>query len=141
MLMAAASAVKAAPCFSCVLEGFRCSFSRSGADGPHRAHVSSLLFFAARSEAVVSPPPTLMRFNERRMPRVGIGARFELNVRELTPIHEISEDRRPYSIFGQRFMTTLRPAAYAFAPRASPPAPRFHPTPLRNGPTFKTSSK
>src|SRR5437763_13700979 len=115
MLMAAASAVKAAPCFSCVFESVPLLFSRSGADGPRRAHVSSLLFFAARSEAVVSAPPTLMRFNERRMPRVGIGARFELKVRELTPIHEISQDRRPYAIFGQRFMTTLRPAASALA--------------------------
>src|SRR6202044_1381636 len=54
---------------------------------------------------------------------VGIGARFELRVRELTPIHEISEDSRPYSIFGQRFMTTFRPAASAFAAAASSRAP------------------
>src|SRR5216683_2329599 len=53
----------------------------------------------------------------------GIGARFALSVRELTPIHEISEDSRPYSILGQRFMTTLRPAASAFAAAASSRAP------------------
>ena len=33
----------------------------------------------------------------------------------LTPAQPISPDRRPYSIFGQRFMTTLRPAASASA--------------------------
>src|SRR5436190_24054522 len=73
--------------------------------------VASVLFFAARSEAVVDPPPTLTRFSDSRMPWVGTGARFALSVRELTPIHAISEDRRPYSIFGQRFITTLSPAA------------------------------
>src|SRR5215813_9129382 len=36
-------------------------------------------------------------------------------VRELTPIQEISDDRRPYSILGQRSITTLRPAASALA--------------------------
>src|SRR4051812_10302039 len=61
-------------------------------------HERSFLFFAARSDAVVSPPLTLVRFSESRMPWVGIGARFELSVRELTPIHEISEDNLPYSI-------------------------------------------
>src|SRR5580704_5736274 len=76
-------------------------------------HESSFLFFAARSDAAVSPPPRLDRFSESRMPWVGTGARFELSVRELTPIQEISEDSRPYSIFGQRFMTTFRPAASA----------------------------
>ena len=52
-----------------------------------------------------------------------LGARFALSVRELTPIHEISEDSRPYSILGQRFMTTLRPTASAFAAAASSRAP------------------
>src|SRR6201996_5223181 len=83
----------------------------------------SLLFFAARSDAAVSPPPTLIRFSDSRMPWVGIGARFELSVRELTPIQEISDDSRPYSIFGQRFITTLMPAASAFAAAASSRAP------------------
>src|SRR5260370_26560622 len=92
-------------------------------------HVRSRLFFAARSDALVSPPLTLIRFNESRMPWVGIGARFELSGRELTPIHEISEDSRPYSIFGQRFMTTLRPAASAFPAAASSRAQRRIPTP------------
>src|SRR6185437_1163347 len=82
-------------------------------------YAKSFLFFAARSDAAVSPPPTLVRFNDSRMPWVGIGARFELSVRELTPIHEISEDSRPYSILGHRFITTVSPAASAFAAAAS----------------------
>src|ERR1700676_697449 len=86
-------------------------------------YVRPLLFFAARSDAAVSPPLRLIRFSESRMPWVGIGARFELSVRELTPIQEISEDSRPYSIFGQRFITTLRPAAFAFSAAASSRAP------------------
>src|SRR6195256_3282247 len=89
----------------------------------HLRHARSVLIFAARSDAAVSPPPTLIRFNDSRMPWVGIGARLELSVRELTPIHEISDDNRPYSIFGQRFMTTLRPPASAFAAAASSRAP------------------
>src|SRR5262249_48389223 len=40
-------------------------------------------------------------------------ARLEESVRELTPIQEISDERRPYSIFGHRFMTTLKPASSA----------------------------
>src|SRR6185312_14908986 len=83
----------------------------------------SLLFLAARSEAAVSPPPTLIRLRDRRMPCVGAGGRFELSVRELTPIQEISDDSRPYSIFGQRFITTLMPAASAFSAAASSRAP------------------
>src|ERR1700688_2715650 len=74
----------------------------------HLRH-GSLLFFAARSDAAVAPPPTLVRFSESRIPCVGIGARLELRVRELTPIHEISDDSRPYSLFGQRVITTLSP--------------------------------
>src|SRR5215211_1526216 len=84
---------------------------------------NSVLFFAARSEAAVLPPPRLIRFSDSRWPCVGIGARFELSVRELTPIQEISDDSRPYSIFGQRFITTLMPAASAFAAAASSRAP------------------
>src|ERR1700751_6122680 len=79
----------------------------------------SFLFFAARSEAAVVPPPTLVRLSESRMPCVGIGARLALMVRELTPIQEISDDSRPYSIFGQRFITTLMPRASAFAAASS----------------------
>src|SRR5437899_13036165 len=100
----------------------------------------SFLFLAARSDALVSPPLTLIRFNESRMPWVGIGARFELSVRELTPIHEISEDSRPYSIFGQRFMTTLRPAASAFAAAALSRAPSCIQITLGSGVIFKASS-
>src|SRR5471030_3525922 len=73
----------------------------------------SLLSLAARSEAAVAPPPKLVLLSDSRMPWVGIGARLELSVRELTPIQEISDDRRPYSIFGQRFITTFMPACSA----------------------------
>src|SRR5712671_891165 len=106
----------------------------------HLRHVRSLLFFAARSDARVSPPLTLIRFNESRMPWVGIGARFELSVRELTPIHEISEDSRPYSILGQRFMTTLRPAASALAAAKSSRAPSCIQITLGGGVILKASS-
>src|SRR6266404_8683404 len=74
------------------------------------------------------------------MPWVGIGARLELSVRELTPIHEISEDSRPYSIFGQRFMTTLRPAASAFAAAASSRAPSCIQITFGGGVNFSASS-
>ena len=83
----------------------------------------SVLFFDARSDAAVDPPPRLVRPSESRMPCVGIGARLELKVREFTPIHDISEDSRPYSIFGQRFITTFMPAASAFSAAASSRAP------------------
>src|SRR6516165_3710225 len=43
------------------------------------------------------------------------GGFLELSVRVLTPIQAISEDSRPYSIFGQRFMTTFMPLASASA--------------------------
>ena len=49
----------------------------------------------------------------RCTPLPQICARLEDSVRELTPIQEISDDRRPYSIFGQRFITTFRPASSA----------------------------
>src|SRR5215471_11729654 len=80
---------------------------------PQVRQFPSVLFLAARSDAAVAPPPTLMRLSESRMPCVGAGGRLELSVRELTPIQEISDDSRPYSILGQRFITTLRPAASA----------------------------
>src|SRR6202045_5540408 len=121
MLMASVAAVKAARCITFIGNArasrhrvYRTIFS-------HLPYTRSFLFFAARSDAAVSPPLTLIRFSESRMPWVGTGARFELSVRELTPIHEISEDNLPYSIFGQRFMTTLRPAA---SPLAAAPTPR-----------------
>src|SRR4051812_27594136 len=50
-------------------------------------------------------PCTLGRFSDIRCtPFPSILARFEDNVRELTPIQPISDDSRPYSIFGQRFI-------------------------------------
>src|SRR6185437_11555246 len=105
----------------------------------HR-HEASFLFFAARSDAAVSPPPTLVRFSESRMPWVGTGARFELSVRELTPIQEISDESRPYSILGQRFTTTLRPAASAFAAAWSSRAPSCIQMILGSGSSFSASS-
>src|SRR6202035_721369 len=103
-------------------------------------HERSFLLLAARSDAAVSPPPTLIRFSDSRMPWVGIGARFELSVRELTPIQEISEDSRPYSIFGQRFITTLRPAASAFSAAASSRAPSCIQITFGGGVIFSASS-
>src|SRR3954465_7309954 len=100
----------------------------------------SALLLAARSEAAVSPPPTLMRSSDSRMPFTGIGARFELSVRELTPIQEISDDSRPYSILGQRFMTTLIPAASAFTAAASSRAPSCIQITFGGGNSFSASS-
>src|ERR1700751_4409329 len=100
----------------------------------------SFLFFAARSEAAVVPPPTLVRLSESRMPCVGIGARLALMVRELTPIQEISEDSRPYSIFGQRFITTFNPLASASAAAASLRMPSCIHTTRGRGCIFSTSS-
>src|SRR6516162_8926865 len=106
----------------------------------HPRHEGSLLFFAARSEAAVAPPPTLVRFSESRMPCVGIGARLALMVRELTPIQEISDDRRPYSIFGQRFMTTFTPEASAIAAAASSRPPSCIQITFGKGESFSASS-
>src|SRR5260370_41477573 len=103
-------------------------------------HTPSALSLAARSEASVSPPPRLMRLSDSRMPLVGIGARFELSVRELTPIQEISDDSRPYSIFGQRFITTLSPAASALAAAASSRAPSCIQITFGGGASLKASS-
>jgi hypothetical protein len=40
-------------------------------------------------------------------------------MRELMPCQPISPDRRPYSILGQRFMTTFTPRASALAAASS----------------------
>src|SRR5439155_3213459 len=136
MLMARASGVKAVCEITRSSKRLRLALRRYRKN----RYVGSFLFFAARSEALVWPPLTLIRFNESRMPWVGIGARFELIVLELTPIHEISEDSRPYSIFGQRFMTTLRPAASAFAAAKSSRAPSCIQTTFGSGAIFKASS-
>src|SRR6201984_2878548 len=100
----------------------------------------SFLFFAARSEAAVVPPPTLVRLSESRMPCVGIGARLALMVRELTPIQEISDDSRPYSSFGQRFITTFSPAVSAFAAASSSRAPSCIQITFGSGDNVKASS-
>src|SRR4051794_39396277 len=123
MLMAGRVGVKTATGLSIVRNSpaSRCRDSETNVS--QMRHAGSFLLLAARSDASVAPPPTLDRFSDRRMPSVGIGARFELSVRELTPIQEISEDSRPYSIFGQRFITTLIPAASAFSAAASSRAP------------------
>src|SRR5262245_40653328 len=66
---------------------------RGGDDcSPQSRQPSSVLLLATRSEAEVEPPLTLTRLSDSRMPWVGIGARLELSVRELTPIQAISED-------------------------------------------------
>src|SRR3981081_4885136 len=78
----------------------------------------------ARSAPGVAPPAVVVRLSDMRwMPRPEICALLDVSVRELTPIQEISDDSRPYSIFGQRFITTLMPAASAFAAAASSRAP------------------
>jgi uncharacterized protein (TIGR00369 family) len=56
-------------------------------------------------------------------------------VRVLTPIHAISDDSRPYSIFGQRFITTLRPFASASAAASSLRTPSC--TSAGCGPSFR----
>src|SRR3954452_10985535 len=106
----------------------------------HLRHEGSFRPFAARSDPAVAPPPTLIRLSDRRMPWVGIGARFALMVRELTPIQEISDDSLPYSIFGQRFITTLMPAASAFAAAASSRAPSCIQITFGNGDSLNASS-
>src|SRR5215472_17876201 len=103
-------------------------------------HDASLRSLAARSDAAVAPPPTLVRLSDSRMPCVGIGARLEEMVRELTPIQEISEDRRPHSIFGQRFITTLIPAASAFSAAASSRPPSCIQITFGGGLNFSASS-
>ena len=74
------------------------------------------------------------------MPCVGAGARLELSVRELTPIQEISEDRRPYSILGQRFITTLIPTDSAFSAAASSRAPNCIQITIGSGSSVRASS-
>src|ERR1700722_12515515 len=71
-----------------------------------------------RSLADVSPPGAGGGSERRGGPPV-LAAFLALIVRVLTPIQAISEERRPYSIFGQRFITTLIPLASASAAAAS----------------------
>src|SRR5262249_25436558 len=69
----------------------------------------------ARWAAWVAPPAMVVRLSAMRwIPRPSC-AFFAVMVRELTPIQEISDDRRPYSILGQRSIHTFRPAASALA--------------------------
>jgi len=56
---------------------------------------------------------------ERQALNAAGGALLREMVRVLTPIQAISEESRPYSIFGQRFITTLRPLASASAAASS----------------------
>jgi hypothetical protein len=135
MLMCALFRVKAA-----AQEDGRFGIGRRKATIRHAVQARSFLSFAARSDATVCPPLTLIRSSESRMPSVGIGARFELIVREFTPIHEISDDSRPYSILGQRFITTLSPAASAFSAAASSRAPSCIQMTLGNGINVSASS-
>src|SRR6185312_14799868 len=65
--------------------------------------------YRRRTQPLPSSRPRLIRCT----PLPKVCARFDDSVRELTPIQEISEDSRPYSIFGQRFITTLIPASSA----------------------------
>ena len=69
--------------------------------------------FAPLTLPSVDPPAMVIVSAMRWMPRPNSCAFFAVRVRVLTPIQAISDDRRPYSIFGQRFITTLRPVASA----------------------------
>src|SRR5438270_10618417 len=74
----------------------------------------------ARSVASVEPPAVVVRLSDMRWtPPPIILAFFEESVRELIPIQEISDESRPYSILGQRFITTLMPLASASAAASS----------------------
>src|SRR5205823_14909606 len=78
------------------------------------AYCSASSGFCARTAASVAPPATVMRLSAMRwMPRPNGRAFLAVSVRVLTPIQAISEDRRPYSIFGQRFITTFSSLASA----------------------------
>ena len=71
---------------------------------PHPPATSPRPWSAPGSTRRWSPPLSVERLSDMRwMPRPESCARFEERVRELTPIQPISEDSRPYSIFGQRF--------------------------------------
>ena len=79
-----------------------------------------VVLLRARSAASVAPPAMVVRLSDMRWTPLPRSCAFlALRVRELTPIQPISEDSRPYSIFGQRFITTLRPAASASAAASS----------------------
>src|SRR5215470_8165329 len=83
-------------------------FSRGGR-GPQ-----PILSFCARIVASVVPPVVVTRLSAMRwMPRPNSWAFLAVRVRVLTPIQAISDDSRPYSIFGQRFITTFKPFASA----------------------------
>ena len=67
----------------------------------------------------------------RWMPRPKSWGFFAVKVRVLTPIHAISDDRRPYSIFGQRFITTFRPFGFGELRGFVTTDPKLHPDHLR----------
>src|SRR5262245_38120586 len=82
--------------------------------------------------ASVAPPASVTRLSAMRwMPRPNSCAFLAVMVRVLTPIHAISDDRRPYSSFGQRFITTLRP--FASARRLVVADAELHPDHFRAG--------
>ena len=65
---------------------------------------------------------------------------FDDSTPELTPVQAISPDSLPYSIFGQRFITTLMPAASARAAASSWRTVSCIQTTLGSGSSFSTSS-
>ena len=83
-----------------------------------------------RSAASVVPPGAVVRLSDMRW-TPPIVAFLELMVRVLTPIQAISDDSRPYSILGQRFITTFMPLASANAAASSLRMPELHPDHLR----------
>src|SRR5260370_32943042 len=75
-----------------------------------RAYCPASSGFCARTVASVAPPANVIRLSAMRwMPRPNRRAFLAVSVRVFTPIQAISEDRRPYSIFAQRFITIFSP--------------------------------
>src|SRR6185312_1113563 len=102
------------------------------AHGPHRLlHVDGV-------RAAPDLQHHMPRFNEPPLPNSS-GLRLSMT-RRLTPIHPISPDRRPYSIFGQRSMMTVRPAALAFAAASSLMMPSCIQTTLTPRRSFSASA-
>ena len=139
--MAAGSAVKATPCFACILNVCVCSLSRFA---KRSFAIDSIKFALVLRGAIRGggfAAADARRGSTKAACPESVSARALNSVcASCTPIQEISEDRRPYSIFGQRFMTTLMPAASALAAAASSRAPSCIQITFGNGVIFRASS-
>ena len=92
-------------------------WTRSAADRSSRAAVGTRRARAAEPEVRVQTSPPFFRFNCVASPRLAE------TMPRLTPSQPISPNRRPYSILGQRFITTSWPAALARSAAASSRTP------------------